>query len=633
MPAVILLATLVYLPGASGPFVFDDYTNLVQNSYLQVSELTLESLRQAAYSLRAGPLQRPVAMLSFALNSYYAGGFGEATPFKWTNIALHGINGILVFLLLRLTLGRLASADKALKWLGPADSARVNWIAGALATLWVVHPIQLTSVLYVVQRMTSLAALFTLLALLCYLHGRLRSLDGNKRSGLALMAFGVTGFGILGMLSKENAILLPLFIAAMELTLFRTEAPWTRLSRRSRHLMLGIAAAGVITAVTALVIYSLPHYAHRDFTMLQRLLTESRVLFYYLSLMLVPRIDELGLYHDDFSVSLSLLTPWTTLPSTAGIIGLITLGIATRRRYPMLSLGILWFFAGHALESTIISLEIAHEHRNYLPSLGVWLALGHPILTARKPVRLKSLAALPVILVVCSLITLLRSAEWSNAEHLARFEVGHRPNSADAHNFLGVVLARQHRYDEATPEFRRAAELNKSETLYLVNAVVAGMEIGLVPTEEEQSEILRRIRDYAHTGSILLALENLSTCIQDTCAHMQPVILRWAQDLTDSPPPNADKSFLHFLLGVTLAGQGRFDEALVALKQSHAEDAKYLHPLIEITKIHLRRGNVAGAEQALETLTIANRTNLHRRDREITALSNWLQDLKSNRPL
>jgi hypothetical protein len=339
----ILLAAsaLVYLPGIGGPFLFDDYGNIVHNDFLKLQELSAGDLYHAAYSLRSGPLQRPIAMASFALNYYFAGGFTSPVPFKLTNLCIHIINGLLIFWLLRLVFTRAALRSGS-----PASDHRspqaVTALAAAGALIWMVHPIQLTSVLYVVQRMTELSALFTLLGLICYLKGRLRLCSGRP-GGIRLIVIGLVGCGVLGLLSKENAALLPVFAGALELTLFSSEMPWrlwSSLSARKKQAVIAGAFLLVVVSIVTVIGYALPAYASRPFDLPERLMTEARVLWFYLSLIVLPRLPAFGLYHDDIVLSTSLLSPWTTLPSVLGICALLGLAFLARRSQPLVTLGI-----------------------------------------------------------------------------------------------------------------------------------------------------------------------------------------------------------------------------------------------------------------------------------------------------
>ena len=158
LSCLLVMVSLIYLPGISGPYTFDDYPNLLTNSYVQIKSLDAESLYQAAYSLAAGPLMRPVSMLSFAVNYYFAGSFDDPAPYKLTNIFLHSLNGLLVFWLAQLIFTRLKQENRKTFLSGSYINARTLSILSALiAALWIVHPIQVTSVLYVVQRMASLS--------------------------------------------------------------------------------------------------------------------------------------------------------------------------------------------------------------------------------------------------------------------------------------------------------------------------------------------------------------------------------------------------------------------------------------------------------------------------------------------
>ncbi len=212
IPFVVLVVGLfaaiaVYTPGLSGPFFFDDIFNIQNNPNLRLAQLDPEALRLAAFSTDSGPFQRPISMASFALNFYF---FGEgAASFKAVNLGIHLLNGVLIFLLSRLLLRQAARrADLRLR------GDRAGLAAGLIAAVWLVHPLNLTGVLYAVQRMTSLSALFVLLALLAYLQGRLR-LPDRRLQGVALLAASAL-FWLCGLASKENALLLPWYIFLIE---------------------------------------------------------------------------------------------------------------------------------------------------------------------------------------------------------------------------------------------------------------------------------------------------------------------------------------------------------------------------------------------------------------------------------
>ncbi|MHB8744282.1 MAG: tetratricopeptide repeat protein [Sulfuricaulis sp.] len=627
---LLILGGMVYLPGASGPFIFDDASNLLDNHYVQITQLNWDSLWHAAFSMDAGPLHRPIAMLSFALNYYFAEGFSNPTPFKLTNIAIHVTNGLLVFWLLRLIFKRLMETSSDID---PARQLKnKNYIllfAAGIAFLWLIHPIQITSVLYVVQRMAALAASFMLLGLLCYFKGRLRIISGRP-NGISLILLGLFGFGTLGMFTKEDAALLPLFMLALEFTLFQREFPWSswkKLSRPTKNILVSILAILLTVAFIWLLHYVKPSYATRNFTLIERLLTETRVLFFYISLILVPRINQFAIYHDDIPLSTSLITPWTTLPSVLGIAALLVIALVYRKKYPLLSLGMLWFFVGHALESTFLGLEIAHEHRNYLASLGVWLVVLHLILYTQQNFRIKNLwIVLPLFAVVFSGVTLYRSFQWSNFDTLALYEATHHPASADAQNFLGVALAYNRHYSAALESFRRASQLNPTQATYFVNMTMVASRLGVSLSAKEQADAVQSIITDPDSGSTLYSLLNLSTCIEDSCRSLGPTVINWANQLIKAG--NGDTSFDYYLLGMALSGQNRFDEAVAALRHSYQLDNEYLLPRIEILKIYIQQHDVKQAEESLADLRAANRGNPLPRNTEIAELAREIEKLK-----
>ncbi len=425
---------LVYYPGLHGPFVFDDSPNIVQNDRLHVDTISLEGLRQAAFSSDAGTLKRPLSMLTFWMNYYISG----LNPFgyKLTNLIIHLLNGLGIFWLTTLVLRsrELDSAD-----LSPQLR---NSLATATAVLWLVHPLNLTAVLYVVQRMTSLAGTFVLLGVICYIIGRNRLARGQR--GFSLICGGLVGFGGLAVLSKENGALLPLYMAVVDFTLFGSSAlqPATR-----RKLNAFFAVTVVAPALFAIAfIATHPHwlaaqYATRDFTLAERLMTEARVLCLYLRWIFVPTPSALGLFHDDIAVSTGLLHPFSTLVAAAAVISAGFAAICLRKRYPLFAFATLWYLAGHFMESSFIGLGLVFEHRNYLPMYGPLLAGVYLLYRALGATGKGFGFAVPAVFVlVFAGVTAERAHDWKNITSLSAALVQHHPDSALSNYQAGTTL-------------------------------------------------------------------------------------------------------------------------------------------------------------------------------------------------
>ena len=439
----------------------------------------------------AGPTGRPIAQLSFALN-YFFSGFNPFA-FKATNLAIHLVNGLLVFSLAKL----LLSAMQPL-----ARQRDVLLAAGAAAALWLLHPIQLLAVLHVVQRMTSLSALFLFLALWLHIQGRQRAGNG----GVALLVAAWAIAWPLSFLSKETGILFPAFALAWELILRRSA--YGRLDRFARAL-----AALAVLCSAALVVYGLSSYAQwlwsgfemRPFSMLERLLTEARVLCFYLGLIVFPRLEALGLYHDDIAVSTGLLTPWTTLPALLFLAALLGLAWWLRRRAPLVCFGIAWFFIGHLVESTVLPLELAHEHRNYLPLFGLALAAGWGLLQAlqqRAERKTVGVALVLAALLYFGFVTAMRSNQFGEDGLRTQIEAQHHRTSPRAQHEAGRVLAgyaeavqaQSPVYSLALRHYEMAGELDPNFKMGFLGMVHLACQAGLPPEKAWVDQLAQRLQ-------------------------------------------------------------------------------------------------------------------------------------------
>lgn len=415
--AAIIVTTAIYTSGLSGSWLFDDYPNIVNNPGVQIHSASIPDLARAALSSPSSEFKRPLASLTFALN-YLASGLN---PFWWkvANVAIHLANGLLIFLLARLLL-RLglpvihragtarhegvdggqgpscANEDSNGKSCQPhahdVDKQYIGIVAALIAGAWMLLPINLTGVLYVVQRMESLANLFVMLGLLGYVATRLRMLDGRLGywRGLTGCTISLLVFTALGLTAKETAIMLPLYAFLIEFVLLRFARPAAR--QGFDKSLAGLYGLILLLPLLAGLAWQLPHllrasaWSTRDFDLGTRLLSEARIVSDYIRWTLLPTPGDLSFYHDGYVISSGLLSPWTTLPSILVIAALLALTVWLRKRAPLASLGLALYFGCHTLTGTILPLELIYEHRNYFASFGLLLAII-PILAAPKATR------------------------------------------------------------------------------------------------------------------------------------------------------------------------------------------------------------------------------------------------------
>lgn len=423
--ALMALVAAVYWSGLSGPFVFDDFPALVDNTRLHVGSLGTNELWRAAFSFDPGGTGRQLAMLSFAFN--YA--IGGLNPWGWKlgGLLVHLVNTVLVY----------ALCVRLLSLVGVVRLRR--WSAAAIALLWAVHPLQVSTVLYVVQRMEMLSLTFVLLALLAYLRGRDAQLKGLRAwpwlvlcAPLLLLALG----------AKETALLLPLYTLVLELTLLHFNGATSGQRRFWRFsYAIGCLVALVLFIVVVVPAYTTSQaYAIRDFTAGERVLTQFRVLPMYLGQILCPSPALMPFYYDDLQPSRGLLEPLTTVGGALLLIALFTIAWMVRKRAPLFSLGIFWFFAGHAITSNVLALELVFEHRNYFSILGILLALAE--LVRRIPVRdgpgIK-IFAVAILVIAVGFLGAVRAATWGGVLLLSTELTHVNSNSARAAQDLGIL--------------------------------------------------------------------------------------------------------------------------------------------------------------------------------------------------
>lgn len=571
----VLLTAMIYLPGMSGGFAFDDYVNIVQNPFITEDIRDADTLSRAAWSGQAGPLKRPVAMLSFALNAATTGHWPMA--YKVTNLVIHLLNGVLAFFCVLLLLkAHLNQRD---------DSKQLIFLSATVATIWLVHPINLTPVLYVVQRMTSLAALFSFAAVIAYCIGRFALID--KRYGIAAVSLliGLPLTVAFGAYSKENALLVLPVLGAIEYSLFRFRGIGT-INDRVLRLGFQILCIAVFAAVAWYFLWYRPDYlknayAGRTFNLTERLLTEARVLWFYLSLIVFPQLSDFGLYHDDIALSTGLFEPVTTLYSCVGIFLVCLASLVAARKFPVFGFCVAWYLIGHSMESSIFPLELVHEHRNYFPSLGIIFGLTFFVSTILREIenRRASFGAAALIILLLSSLTFIRAGTWSDPITLALTEAEYHPASyrsvyAAGRVYYGLYQMRgeQEHYDKAIENLLSAAELDKSAKRPHFGLVKLSLATENKIPEDWNKELLHRLQytHFKYTDWLELHLMVKCHAESDECNVPKPNLLSYFYASLSNPTiTEATKSQLLLNLGVFYVNEmGDFAKATEILAEA-----------------------------------------------------------------
>lgn len=511
LAAIVAITVVAYYPGMSAGFYFDDEPNFARAAAMKWTVFNWETLQGTLHE--AWMPTRPVANVSLALTHLISG--LDAAPYHWTNLVIHLLVGLSLFWVIRLLQHHHA---------GEQGGA---WFALLIVFLFLVHPLNVQAVTYVVQRMTSLATLFFLLGLGCYLTGRY-----NENLKRQLAWFGLTTLLLLFSIgSKEVGYLLLPLLLLYEICFHRSEwrtlyltrvSPMTRLVLISSAGMAMVALASVFWYLLDGHVSWLETMPHRDFSGFERILTQGRVQFFYLSLLLWPSPSRLNLDHD-FLVSRTLFDPLTTAFALAGWLVILFVAILNIRSRPRLAFPVLAYLLLHSVESAPINLELVFEHRMYLPMtmLALLLALNLGPLTRRHFGR--SFASLLVIGLLLATATHERNKVWGDpiaflrdcahkspnkwrpqynlgtnlgqrgmlveAKTVLEQAIVIKPNDSETHNQLGNVYMKGKQQSAAEKQYRLAVEHNpkNAEALYNLSVVLSRQH-----RYAEQKEVLEQ---------------------------------------------------------------------------------------------------------------------------------------------
>jgi len=561
---ISLFCAICYSYTLNAPFVLDDPRHINRNPHIRLTSLDPGRIYDAA--LRSPLSNRPVANVSFALN-YYLGAY-DPTGYHIFNIIVHFINGVLVYFLALSIFRqffniRMEQANQPIPSPTPQSvNPSIRLMSLFAALIFTTHPVQTQSVTYIVQRMNTLAALFYLLSLLLYIHGRL----GQKGWGRwALWAASLLSWAM-ALGSKEIAVTLPFVVFLYEWYFFQNlSTSW--LKRNVRYLLFPLA----IFALIAFIYLGLDPfdriaavYEHRDFTMLERTLTQFRVVIFYISLLFCPHPSRLNLLHH-FTISHCLFDPVTTLLSFLLVAFLMGLAVCLARRKRLVSFCILWFFVHLVVESSIVGLELVFEHRLYLPMFGLALVAAYLLFHLLSERR--SWAVIISLLIILSLgtTTYIRNRIWQDDMTLWSDVLSKNPQSARAHLNLGAALVTLGKLDDAIAHYREALRIKPYYVRVHNNLGIALRDQGKLDEAITHYYTALKINPtYAD------AHNNLALALKDK-GNLDEAISQYRKALQRNP----SSAEVHNNLGIALRQRGDLDEAI-----THYEKALRLDPLL-----------------------------------------------------
>ena len=573
---VVLL--IVYAPSFSGTWIYDDESNILNNDNIHLNQINFTSLKKTFFLNAQDPVdaqrvKRPLAYLSFALNWY--AGKDHVFGYHVVNFIIHLTATVFLYLFIKSSL-RLPRFDNRYRSLA-------HPVAFLSAMIWAVHPIQVTAVTYIVQRMASMAGMFTIVSLYAYLKAR----TAPTRGGRIVCVIACALSALFAFATKENSAMLPVSLFFLEIMIIRGA---DRIGLKD-VLRFGGAALVMVILVGAIYIHPISlsdAYAHRPYTSMERVLTQSRVVMGYLKPLFYPLLSELALVHD-VEVSTSLWSPWTTLPSML-LVPIIFLFSLTRlsRRQPFAAFAIIFFFVNHAVEGSFVSLELIYEHRNYLPSMMLFFipsiifinCLGY--FSYHRKLQMVMVIGGAVVLATFGHSTYAYSDHFRNGLIFWRTNAVKSPRLSVVQNNYGVELLKHGFNDAAFQTLTNAIELDHYFNLSQKGIVYHNMGVYYQTVENDCTRALPYFEKA--TGITLNAKKmwfSLSMCRlinKDTDgaeAAVSNALEKW---------PN-EPDFLTLMAGIQLSN-GKTDTALAYAKKARSVSNEAAAPLAIFAKIY-----------------------------------------------
>jgi tetratricopeptide (TPR) repeat protein len=587
--SIFIILIIIYSNSFYGEWHFDDFANIVNNPYIQIKDFSWENVKHCIYGLEQKNPSRPLSYLSYAWNYYFSG--TDVFAYHLVNFIIHYLAALFLFLFIYNTLKL------------PLIRERYSGIAYPTALLaalfWAINPVHVTSVTYIVQRMASMAGLFYIMSMFFYLKARTAT---NSRNSIFFFIFSAV-FGLAAILSKENAVMLPVSIFIYDLFLI------TGLNKENIKKYLKFAALPILFIAIAGFIYAdfsaiFEDYKIRDFTMVQRLLTEPRVILFYLSLLFYPINSRLTLLYD-IDVSRSLFQPWTTLPAILLILTAICCAFYIAKKRPLISFCIIFYFLNHLIEGSIFSLELIYEHRNYLPSMLLFIPVAEFIIYAidyfsyKKIIQIIVALGIVVILVGEGDNSYNRNKIVSDDLFLWLDNINKSPRLSRPHSNLGRVYANSHMNKKALFEYQKAIALNNFGSKYAL--AIQEHNSGLLYFGERKDDQAM----YCFEKSLEILPRYIQTTIHIAKIKMRHNKIQDAKQIIEDKLKKYPGSFeLMELYSFILLKYGEINESKDIAKKCLIHDSNSIFSLQIMAEICRQKNNYSGAISYLKSLRL-----------------------------
>ncbi|MBC8433840.1 MAG: hypothetical protein H8D96_18165 [Desulfobacterales bacterium] len=552
------------------PFHFDDYVHITHNKKLHITELTLENIKKTFTHYNSPhSIYRPVAYFSFALNYFF--GRDNVTGYHLVNISIHLTSSFFLFLFIFNTLKLPAIKEKC-------DSNA--YLISLLATvMWASNPVQTQAVTYIVQRMASMAGMFYIIAMYLYLKGR----TSNRAYAQIIFFVLCSVAALLALGSKENALMLPLSLIFYDLMLIQSISK----ENIKKNLMFFLLCVLIVVGFGFIATYGKPlspfaAYKIRPFSLTERVLTESRIIVFYISLLLYPMTARLNLTHD-ITISYSLFNPLSTIFSILFIGSIIAVALFLAKKRPLISFSLIFFFLNHIVESTILPLELIYEHRNYLPSMFFFVPFAVLFIKSLSYFAYKkSMQTIITVFTILVIVgqghaTYMRNYTWKSEGSLWLDAVSKSFYLSRPHMNLGKYYFDKGFIGKAILENKLAIKFNR----YLNTGYRVTPHLNLIACYFKTNEFDKVIE---HSTLAQKINPNISSTYDDMAAALiETGDLDAAYvNIKKSLSINKNNALAYNILGRILLEQGHFQSAVSELKKALNIDSNMTEAIINI---------------------------------------------------
>ena len=567
----IISTYLIYTPALNSPLFLDDLMYLEENGPLDIDSFSDSEIEKAVSMYPS----RPVSILSFGLNFIYD--FGSPHNLKATNLIIHIVTGIsiYIFLIYLIRYKSLSTKNKSEK-----DNELFNYIPLIVSCLWLVHPFNVSTVAYAIQRMTMLSTLFTVISMTLYLVAIIKIKQHDNKIAPTFLIIASLISAALAFYSKEIGILTFLYLLLIEIY-FNDYKISLKLTNTHINLAIYTVFTVVVLSIVAYGFFDKYSYEHRNYDLYMRLLTQSRVVTGYIQNILVPDISSMGIFLDDIIMTNSLLHPISNLYSMMVLISLLSLSYVFSNNYSLASFGILFYFTSHLIESTVLPLEIAFEHRNYLGSIGLMLS-ATTILLSINSTRIKQLSMIFFSLYMFFLLTQssARTTAWGSEGMFYTTQVLNHPNSFRANYYIGVQLGKARETRLANIYYSKSNTLNSQQIASDAMVLIQGTDVS--NNQAVLDSISNKLNNLVITYPDVRKLNQLSQCSIENLCSVSPKALIETLSSNNKKYISHEVMYLYRMLATSIKVRSLNDckKGLIESKNLK-EQSKSTHTLLE----------------------------------------------------